>query len=591
MINPPRVFISYSHDSYEHAEQVLSLAERLRSWGVDAMLDQYAPAPTEGWPMWMEREIQKADFVLLVCTDTYLKRAEGREIPGKGRGVRWESVLIYNLLYETDTTVKKFIPIFLASMPHIPLRLRGQTHYLVSTEEGFEGLYRHLTNQPQRELKALGELKTLPPIPSRRNLLIEDSINLSGRDANVTTDEGFCIAVLPFKSSGASANLVALAEGLTAGLITGLSRFSYLRIIVRGSTLRHANAGIDLRVAGKELSARYVMEGTLRQEGSILQLEVQLVDTVTGTNLWAENYRPPFRPESHFDLHDYLVPRIVSTVADARGVLAQTMGEWLRNRPPEELTPYEAVLRSFAYVNRLNGEEHALARAALELAVAKAPKAPGQSDAWAWLAVMYREEYVHGFNARPEPLDRAHAAALRAIEFGPSNHWAHVALASVLYYRREIEAFRNAAEYAIDLNPMDGTSMAYLASLLAVSGEWERACALVKTAQNMNPNFPGWYWIPAMGKAYLEGDYRGALKLALKINMPGFWTSQFLLAAIYGQLGKLKEAQKAVQDLLTLKPEFSRDARKEFAKRYEKDFLERLIDGLCKAGMEIADGV
>jgi hypothetical protein len=44
-------------------------------------------------------EIQKADFVLLVCTETYRRRVERREQPGKGRGVLWEAKLIYNLLY------------------------------------------------------------------------------------------------------------------------------------------------------------------------------------------------------------------------------------------------------------------------------------------------------------------------------------------------------------------------------------------------------------------------------------------------------------------------------------------------------------
>ena len=46
--------------------------------------------------MWMDREIQKADFVAMVCTETYLRRVEGRELPGKGRGVLWEAKLIYN---------------------------------------------------------------------------------------------------------------------------------------------------------------------------------------------------------------------------------------------------------------------------------------------------------------------------------------------------------------------------------------------------------------------------------------------------------------------------------------------------------------
>jgi hypothetical protein len=47
---PPKVLISYSHDSPEHAEQVLELANRLRADGVDCTIDQYIIAPAEGWP-------------------------------------------------------------------------------------------------------------------------------------------------------------------------------------------------------------------------------------------------------------------------------------------------------------------------------------------------------------------------------------------------------------------------------------------------------------------------------------------------------------------------------------------------------------
>ena len=74
-----------------------------------------------------------------------------------------------------------------------------------------------------------------------------------------------------------------------------------------------------------------------------------------------------------FELQDELVPRIVSTVADMNGVLPRSMSEAVRSRTPEQLSPYEAVLRSFGYFERVTAEELAAARAGLELAVRKAP--------------------------------------------------------------------------------------------------------------------------------------------------------------------------------------------------------------------------
>src|SRR6516165_3203836 len=121
-----RVFISYSHDSAEHQYRVLQLANRLRSEGVDAIIDQYFPSPPEGWPMWMDEQIRQAQFVLIVCTDTYRRRVERREEPGKGRGVLWEGQCIFNYIYSYDQQEKRFIPLVFndTDTAFVPLPLR-----------------------------------------------------------------------------------------------------------------------------------------------------------------------------------------------------------------------------------------------------------------------------------------------------------------------------------------------------------------------------------------------------------------------------------------------------------------------------------
>jgi adenylate cyclase len=114
-------------------------------------------------------------------------------------------------------------------------------------------------------------------------------------------DEGFWVAVLPFKYTGGDADLTALAEGLTEDIVTGLSRFSYIRVMARGSPTT---------------GARYLMEGSLRRAGKKLRIAVRLVDAETGAHLWAEAYDRDFEPDDLFALQDDLVPRIVSTCAD-----------------------------------------------------------------------------------------------------------------------------------------------------------------------------------------------------------------------------------------------------------------------------------
>ena len=164
---PPKVFISYSHDSDEHADRVLALADRLRQQGVDCLIDQYVPAPPEGWTRWMAREIKHADFVLLVCTPTYYHRVMGREKPGKGKGVKWEGNLIYQAIYDADTVNEKFVPVLFkgAAEEDIPDPLRPFTHYRVDTEDGYDHLYRRLTDQHDTPMPPLGHRVKLPPRP------------------------------------------------------------------------------------------------------------------------------------------------------------------------------------------------------------------------------------------------------------------------------------------------------------------------------------------------------------------------------------------------------------------------------------------
>ena len=399
-------------------------------------------------------------------------------------------------------------------------------------------------------------------------------------------DEGFWVAVLPFKSRGANANLEALAEDLFEDIVTGLSRFSYLRVIARGSTLRYTTESGDIRAIGKALGARYVMEGSLRQAGPELRIAVQLVDASTGAHLWAETYNRTFSPEAVFELQDELVPRIVSTVADWYGVLPHSMSEAVRLKPPDQLSPYEAVLRSFGYFERIAPEEHAAVRAGLERAV---EQLPGNADGWAMLSMMYGEEHRFGFNVLPDPLGRSLQAARRAVDAAHANHFAWLALAQALFFCKEFDVFRDAAEHAIALNPMDGSTVEYMGHLIAFSGDWERGCELAERARQLNPNHPGWYWAVPFLDAYRKGDYRNARTFLLKGNQPGLFFMQALVAAVHGQLGEREAADKALRELLTLKPDFPLTGRDDFGKWYLPELVEQLLDGLRKAGLEIVD--
>lgn len=115
--------------------------------------------------MWCNRKIEEADFVLMVCTEIYKRRVDGKDLPGHGHGVMWEAKIICQFLYDNGSASTKFIPVLFAdsTVDQVPVHLRGVTRYSLDDERAYDKLYRHLTNQPLVTKPALGQLRPLPP--------------------------------------------------------------------------------------------------------------------------------------------------------------------------------------------------------------------------------------------------------------------------------------------------------------------------------------------------------------------------------------------------------------------------------------------
>ena len=358
---------------------------------------------------------------------------------------------------------------------------------------------------------------------------------------------------------------------MTAEINAGLSRFSYLRVIAAGSS---------------EKAARYVIDGSIRQAGSRLRVTVQLTDTITGAQLWVETYERTFDPDKIFDIQDDLVVRIVSTCADPFGVMPRSIGDVVRGTDPALWSPYEALLHFFGYHQRLTAADHLAARSGLERAVEISPR---NADCWAVLSLVYAHEYAHGFNTGPHPLERAQAAASRAVDLAPGNPLAHQAMSTVLLLRKEIAASLHEADRAIALNPFDAGCNANMGANIAFAGDWVRGCALIERSMDLNPQHPVWYRGMLSFREYWRGNYRAAIDEAVKTNAPYLFWLQIVLAAAHGQLGEQQPASAAVRALMTQVPSFSANPRAILNTWLQADMVEHLIQGLQKAGMSIAE--
>jgi TolB-like protein/tetratricopeptide (TPR) repeat protein len=535
------------------------LCDALRTAGLEAWFDQSELRSGDAWDASIRKQIRECALFVPVISASTQAREEGYF------RLEWKLAVDRTYLMADD---KAFLfPVVIDQTPErlarVPDRFRERQWTQLNDEADMAAFAARLarllsrdpaaeTGSPQHAAPGAMQPATASESPSH-------------------DQAGFRVGVSTFKYHGDDPDLAMLAQGMAEDIVTGLSRFSYL-LVVR-----------DTHAGGKAPNARYRMEGSLRRAGTRLRVAVQLVDTTTGAHLWAESYDRTFSPDSVFDLQDELVPRVVSTVADMNGILPASLNKSVLHRQPEELNPYEAVLRSFTYFWRLTAEEFQAARSGLEMAL---QSEPAYADAWAMLALLLVQAHGQRFDPGVDFLSEGGRAARRAVELAPTSHMGYFGLAQALFFRREIESFRNAATRTAELNPMDGNAFAFLGEMLSYSGELQQGKEFALRAKQLNPNHPGWYWITDYFHAYRGSDYRAALSCALKFNLPGHWGSKLMLCAAYAQLGELDAAGGTLKELVLMRPNLARTVRDDLEHWYDPEYVTHLIDGLNKAGLE-----
>jgi hypothetical protein len=101
----------------------------------------------------------------------------------------------------------------------------------------------------------------------------------------------------------------------------------------------------------------------------------------------------------------------------------------------------------------------------------------------------------------------------------------------------------------MSLNPRDGATLAYMAIMIAFSGDWERGVAPTQRAIELNRHHQGWYHLVLFHHHYREGEHEAALQTSKKINMPEFHWRHLAPAAPCGMLGRHEEARTAIESL------------------------------------------
>ena len=369
--------------------------------------------------------------------------------------------------------------------------------------------------------------------------------------------KGPAIAVLPFANLSGDPKQEYFSDGLTEDILTELSRARDLRVLARNTSFQYKGQAVNVGELGRELGVRYVLEGSIQRTDDRLRVTAQLIDTETGTHVWADRFDREMADV--FLVQDEIVSEIVAKIAGGYGVIESSEAKSAARKSAQEIQAYDLVLRARDLMRfdwrRANFR---LAKELLRQAIALDPLNARALCETAWLAVLGR---AFRFDETPVPPQEIIAQANKAVQLDPADARARIVAASAYFYNGQLDLFEQEAQAAVALDPYDADILATFGYMIAISGQWQRGVTLVTKANALNADAAaGWYHVTMYLDYYLHGDYKRALEL---IRQDPGRQSDYLYVGyipIYGELGRKQEALENWRKLLADEGDWSAES-------------------------------
>jgi TolB-like protein/Tfp pilus assembly protein PilF len=298
------------------------------------------------------------------------------------------------------------------------------------------------------------------------------------------------LAVLPFANLTGDPKQEYLSDGLTQELITLLGRLhpQSLSVIARTSVMRYKKPGTPIDQIGRELNVHYVLEGSVRREGSRIRISADLIQVRDQTWVWGA----PFEREMAGILA--LQNDVAREVAKALALelLPSEQAALAKGRPvnPEA---YEACLRGSFHLQKIAPEDLDIAEKYFDLAL---ERDPAYAPAYAGRAGVWGMRSSLGFASREEAEPKARAALLRVIELDGDSAAAHLALAELKGSEWDWDGALESIQKALELDPNSPDAQGARGASLMIRGHLEEAHVHFERALALDPFNPlghGWY--------------------------------------------------------------------------------------------------
>jgi TolB-like protein/Tfp pilus assembly protein PilF len=351
------------------------------------------------------------------------------------------------------------------------------------------------------------------------------------------------VVVLPFANLSGDPEQDYFADGLTEDITTALSLWRSFPVIARGSAFAYKGQSPDVRKVGKELGARYVVEGSVRKSGNRVRIAAQLVDTETGHQVWANRYDRELA--DIFALQDEITARIAAIIEPA---IAGSERKRLSSKPPKDLNAWDLTIQGYSLIYQGTKEANAQARKLFERAIALDPH---YARAWTGLAYTYGRDWrLWDPGGRETAAKKGLEAAQRAVMLDQSDSEAHLMLGRGFNMVDQAENSLAEVRRAVELNPLNSTANWTLGDLLYIYGRAEEGIPWIEKGLDLNPLDPRNYVVTthlAVAKLCV-GDYESAAELARASlrQRPDYDDSRITLAAALGHLGRVDEVHDAI---------------------------------------------
>jgi TolB-like protein/class 3 adenylate cyclase/tetratricopeptide (TPR) repeat protein len=397
------------------------------------------------------------------------------------------------------------------------------------------------------------------------------------------------IAVLPFQNMSGDPEQEYFADGIVEEIITGLSRIRSFYVIARNSSFAYKGRSPDVRQVGKELGARYILEGSVRKAAERVRITGQLIDATTGAHLWADRFEGNLT--DIFRLQDQVTVSVVGAIGPK--IRMAEINRALR-KPTDNLEAYDLVLRGrwvYEPARRDSLEEAArLYRRAIEVD-------PNCAIAYALLArALWITTAYQWAKPSDDELGEYVDLARTAVQLGQADAETLCVAAHIIALPGgELAEGIAIIDVALAQNPNSADTLAISGMLRAYAGDTEMAFRHLREADRLNPSgvridLKGFGFYLA---CFVVGDYTGVLDWtaqALREQPTNVTALRYRIAAL-ALLGRLDEARQAVARVLAVNPELTiarcrRHVEFEMKNPFRRPgVVEAYYEGLRRAGL------